>query len=499
MLKFFPDRADHPLSDARVLQRVLAELAAMTPEAGLREASEWIEVLKFEPETDPTESLRILASISECVQPHARQVSESFITASLTHSPGRFALWRLVRKYVHEVNQRYGELLLLLEKAKHPTPALVSEAMVRLMRAACVAQRLDALHYVSGDTQHWSQIGRAWKLAQAYGIGKRAVRIRIGRPTETTFDTEYMRSVALASAALDELDEAQIDQAARLIHYVLPFLRLDPRISTDSLFWIDPLQGKPPVRMQKPPQEPEPSLLYFSCGKAIDTLREMDSLIHHGTIPPAVGLDRTDATLRFGPLLQHMIQHWSNEAPVRHFRRHPLPGTLRAITGLDALIEHLSGESSTQPAPWKQRDASLQGIGAEVSDLDTISLQVGTLVGLHSDDGDRWLAGVLRRMKNQDEGATLVGVELLSWHPVSARADDGAHQTRVLLLDPLQRGAAVRLAVPLGVLRPAAPLFLIAQNKTLKLTPVALVERGADHEIRSYQVGPSNKEGNSQE
>lgn len=488
MPKFHPDRAVLVLTEHRDLQRVLTELTAMTPEAGLREAADWIETLPPTGSDGIASTLSVLASLSECVQAHLRQITASFVAASLARNLGRHALWRLARRYADMLAERYTELLQLLEEKASPPAELLTEVVVRLMRVACIAQKLDALHYTPCEPAHWALLGRAWRLAEAHGVGKRPVRIRINRPTETTFETEYLRSVALASAALEELDEAQIDQAARLIHYVLPSLRLGPHPDAAQL-WIDPAQGTAPTSMARLPDEPPPGVLYFSSGSAVATLTEMEKLMREGMIPTAIGLEGQDAARRFPPLLRHLIRHWSGKAPVRRHRRYPLTGKIRVLNGVEALTDQLGGEVSPQVALWDQKDASVQGVGAEVPNAEAANLLVGTMLGLHSEDGDHWIVGVLRRLIRQKSGTTRIGIELLSWRPLSARADDGVRQTRVLLLDPLHQGGKVRLALPIAVFRSEAPLFLIAGNKTIKLSTPGLVERGLDYEIRSYVVG----------
>lgn len=488
MPKFHPDRTVFVLTEHRDLQRVLTELTAMTPEAGLREAADWIETL---PPTDSggiADTLTVLASLSECVQAHLRQITASFVAASLARNLGRHALWRLARRYADMLAGRYAELLQLLEEQASPPAELLTEVLVRLMRVACVAQKLDALHYTPCEPAHWALLGRAWRLAETHGVGKRPVRIRINRPTETTFETEYLRSVALASAALDELDEAQIDQAARLIHYVLPSLRLSPSPEA-ALLWMDPAQGTAPSSMTRLPEAPPAGALYFSCGGAVATLTEMEKLMREGMIPTAMGLEGQGAALRFPPLLRHLIRHWSGKAPVRRHRRYPLTGKIRVLNGVEALTDQLGGELSPQVVHWDQTDASMQGVGAEIPNAEAANLLVGTMLGLHSEEGDHWIVGVLRRLSRQKSGTTRIGIELLSWRPLSARADDGVRQTRVLLLDPLHQGGKVRLALPIAVFRSEAPLFLIAGGRTIKLGAPTLVERGLDYEIRSYVVG----------
>jgi len=490
MLKLFPSRPDHPLADLHELQRAVTEIGAHTPDDALREATGWLETVGAPEEgSDPTALLRLLVSFDEAMQPHARALADRYVDSRLKWSPSSTARWQATRAFLRLLCERYEDLLRLLGNGRKPFVQLTADVAVRLLRAASAAQRWDALRYGPYDPNHWRRCGLAYLAAAQHGLLDQPVRLRSNRQTETTAAREYLRTVAFATAAMDELDERQILLGGHVIHYVLGTLHLTDTPERDSVFWVDPALAQAPVRMAKPPQ-PSPTVRYFSGGATLETLFEMELMVRGGTLPPALGVEPDDAP-HLGPLLRHFARHWSEEPPVRRHRRHALPGQLHVIEGLEPLAELLSGKASAQMSLWEQRDASLHGIGLTLPVDEHSRLRVGALLGLHSHDGTRWLAGIVRRMQHLSDNTLHVGVEVISWHPMAAHADDGAQQVRVLLLDPLHRDATIRLAVPMPGVRPGAPLFLLGQNKALKLLPGELIERGADHEIRSYQVATS--------
>ncbi|GAA5179850.1 hypothetical protein GCM10025771_22980 [Niveibacterium umoris] len=490
MLKLFPSRPDHPLADLRELQRAVTEIGSKSPDDALKEATGWLETIgPIEEDSDPTALLRLLLSFDEAMQAHTRQLAERYVDSRLKWSAAASTRWRDTRYFLTLLGDRYAALLRTLESGRKPYVQFTADVAVRLLRAAHATQRWDALRYGPHDPQHWRRCGHAYLSALRQGFADQPVRLRSNRQTETSATREYLRTVALATAALDELDERQILLAGQVVNYVLASLRFTEKAESDSVFWVDPALPQAPMRMARPPT-PTATVRYFSGGAALDTLIEMEQLVRGGTLPPALGVEHADAP-HLAPLLRHLARHWSEEPPVRRHRRHPLPGAVQVIEGLEPFVELLSGQSSAQLSLWEQRDASLHGIGLTLPVDERSRLRIGALLGLHSNDGTRWLAGVVRRMQRVSDEAIHVGVEVLSWHPMSAHADDGAQHVRVLLLDPLQRDATIRLAVPVNGVRPGAPLFLLGQNKALKLLPRELIELGADHEVRSYQVAAS--------
>ena len=491
MLKLFPSRPDHPLADVRELQRAVTEIGSQTPDDALREASSWLEtVAPVEEGSDPAALFRLLLSFDEAMQPQARHLAERYVASALKWSPSATQRWQQTRHYLAMLGDRYADLLRLVEGGRKPYAQLISDISVRLLRAASALQRWDALRYGPFDANHWPRSGKAYLAAMQSNLAEHPVRLRTGRQTETTAEREYLRTVAFAAAALDELSERQIVLAGQVIHYVLGLLRLSAVPDQSTVFWIDPARGDAPTRMARPPT-PGPTVRYFSGGDALDLLFELEQQIKQGELPPALGAMADDAPL-LSSLLRHLIQHWSEAPPVRRHRRHDLPGLVHVVEGLESFVDLLAAQSGRPPSQWAQRDASLHGIGLTVPVDERSRLRIGALLGLHSNDGTRWIAGAVRRMQRTTETTMHVGIEVISWHPMSAHADDGAQQVHVLLLDPLQRDATIRLAVPTHSVRPGAPLFLLGQNKALKLMPLLLIEHSDEYEIRSYQVAASN-------
>ncbi|MCX9155049.1 hypothetical protein OPU71_02790 [Niveibacterium sp. 24ML] len=491
MLKLFPSRPDHPLADVRELQRAVTEIGALPPDDALREATGWLETLTpIDEGSDPAALFRLLLSFDEAMQPHARHLTERYVSSTLKWGAVASQRWQRTRHYLAMLCGRYADLLKLIENGRKPYAQLASDISVRQLRASSAMQRWDALRYGPFDPNHWRRCGDAYLVALQNEQATKPVRLRSGRQTETTAEREYLRTVAFATAALDELSERQIMLAGQVIHYVLGSLLLSTTPDRSTVFWIDPARGDAPMRMARPP-EPGPTIRYFSGGDALGLLFEMEQQVKQGELPPALGAATEDAAL-LSALLHHLIHHWSETPPVRRHRRHKLPGKLHVVEGLDPLADQLSNHAGGQNALWEQRDASTHGIGLSAPPDENSRLRIGALLGLHSNDGTRWIAAVVRRMQRSADSTIHVGVEVLSWHPLAADADDGSQHVRVLLLDPLQRDATIRLVVPAPGVRPGAPLFLLGQNKALKLTPLSMLEQGDRYEIRSYQVAASH-------
>ncbi|HEX5125343.1 MAG TPA: hypothetical protein VFW00_01255 [Rhodocyclaceae bacterium] len=481
----------HPLSGQKALANVLQALSSAPPEDALAEAASLIESSLGNPDMGETERLRLLFALDEATQPHVRGYIDHYLAALREASPSKNLLWSAARSHWALIFDAYGECLnaAATDKSLHVDAAL-AELAIRTIRSGTLRAKWDAFRHGPIENSVWSRLNLAYRLAVRCGVQHLPLQLRPGRATETTAEREYLRAIAQHGVGPDQLDAERFELAARLIHYVLHYLELTPTPNAASLHWLDCALSLPPARIVNLPANATMPR-FFSGMAAVHTLEELLDLVVAGEMPTALSVSGENAHARVASVLSHIIRGWSNQPPQRRHRRHAMPGQLLVIDGLTRFVARLSGDASDSALhTWTVRDASLQGIGAEAPLDDTENLNVGTLVGMHSVDGDRWRIGAVRRMWRMSDKTGQVGIELLGGAPVAASADDGANAVRVIVLEPLKRGQPVRLAVPSPGPRQGEPLYLLDHGKAVKLTPVTTLEYGTDFEIRAYLVAP---------
>lgn len=479
----------HPSSQAGGVEHVVAGLASASPESALVDAATWIESLIGKQGVLEEDRLRLLFALDEAVQAHARVFVERYLAAVRHGAAGRRNLWANVRGHWALLLDAYGECLTAAADEARPQglgPELLTELAVRTIRTGAQRAKWDAFRHGPVDEHVWSRLNLAYRLAVRAGLSHRTLRLRADRATETSVEREYMRAVALHSVGMDQLDAERLELAARVIHYALPYLELAPSPSMASLTWVDAAFSLPPTRLTKTPAHATLPR-FFSGMVAVPSLEELLDLVVSGDMPMALQPGGDTAPGVVASVLAHIIKGWSNQPPTRRHRRHPMPGQVLVVEGLVRFVAKLSGDAQVLDAlTWNMRDASLQGVGLEAPLDDAEELRVGTLIGMHSTDGNCWRVGTVRRVWRTSEHTGQVGVELLGGTPVAASADDGSQPLHVLLLDAPQRGQPVRVAVPLPGPRANQALYLLSQGRTVKLTPLTTLEYGADFEIRAY-------------
>lgn len=321
----------------------------------------------------------------------------------------------------------------------------------------------------------WEHAGGVFAAAIARGG---AVRGRVAE--------EYLRAVAIHSAAVDQLPPELVPAVDALIRFTLTTVELQPVGIPAALFFVDPSAGRAPRRLAHVPDQAE-SLWFFSSGQAGELLA---TLAHRIEMAPA-SVSGALAAFRgevVAAAIAHLRRHWSGSPPIRRYRRHLVQGRLEAVRGFEQFWLTVSSGGGGHIASWVLRDISRGGVGAHALFAAAANVKVGDLVGVRAEEGLSWHMGVVRRIRGVDADTAMIGIETLSQRPLPIRVDDGRVPTQVLACDPIQRGEAVRLVAPLRTLRPGVPLFVTANGTVQKLAPLDAAMSGCEFELRAYQV-----------
>lgn len=469
----------------------LAVIAQMEPARALSSVAELVTAVLGRREISEAERVRTLFAADQAVQRQARACIEYYLSALGSGSAARHSLWRCAHDHWTLMFDAYGACLAVAEASVDPLDdALLAELSVRAIRAGAQCVKWDAFRHGPITDSLWGRLNRAYRLAAENRVTRNSVRLRADRATETTVEREFLRVFALHSLGVDQLDAFRLELASRLIQYVLPYLELSVHPDAASLQWVDVASRNPPVRLVRTPENAGLPR-FFSGTVATQPLQEMLELVVAGEVPaPLLGIGEREVSEagagKVASVLSHMVRCWSTEPPVRRHRRHGMLGTLFVVEGLARFADRLAGNGAHGQSTWQMRDASLKGVGAEARLDASDDLSVGLLVGMHLPDGNKWCVGAVRRLWRTSDEHGQVGVELLGGEPAAAVAEDGSGESRVIVLDPVRRGHPVRVLVPSPGLRCGVPVYLLGGVAPLKLTPLSVLEYGADHEVRMY-------------
>lgn len=472
----------HPLLHSGALEQCLQRLDALAPAPALAELAPWLGSLA-DARYPAEQRAGLLCALDDAADRAARACLGLYL---LTESAdARDVLWRQLHQ--HWILLQEGAHALLPAAHALEVPAWLARVCVLALHAGAERARCEAFVQGPRPDDVWRMLNQAYAAAAHAGVARTHCHRGDMRAAASSVELEYLRAVALHSLGPDQFEAAEVELGSRLVDQMLPWLEFSasPMLSVQT--WVDAATAQAPARLRRTPQDAQLPR-YFNATPAVARLQQLLEQEALGRLPSALlqGLPAGGAAR----MLTHMIRVWSDEAPLRRERRHAMPVGMQVVSGFTQVLAVLQGHP---PAwrHWQVRDASLHGLGLEMSVEQGGDCALGTLLALRPDDGTCWRVGVLRRRWHAQPAQMQCGVELFSGPVDLARADDGAQRCEVLLLDPLQQGAPLRLIVPPQLGGAPRPLFVFEGSTPLRLQPLPGQESGPDYLLRSFHVRPA--------
>lgn len=497
ILDLFSAKPDHPLADARELRRIIAELPLDNAYKAVDEVVGWLDSLQ-NPEGFKLEHLfETVRQLDNAAQPHLRRLARDYLNSPRLSKTEEKRLWATSNQFWLLLGQLYS---ICLERYRHkekgsaalkPHLALI---FARLIQARGTQLKWRQYHYAPVDNALWQLLGAAFLLAQAEGVADIQQALYPGQVSLSSPTLEYLKVLVLHASSMDSLLPLEIELAERLIAHCLSQFSLTRQSTPESVYWIDPAQATPPVRLLRQPK-PSPTLHFFAPGRAMETLQELIAKTKAEGLPADLNLGGQYPPRIVLPVLEHLAMYWSPTPPVREHKRHQVKSLLTVVNGYDNITQVFGGNQAAEAATesWIADNVSLGGFGAQVTNIRGDWLRVGALLAMQPEGGDNWLLGVVRRYGRETETQAAVGIQTLARQAVavSLRSLGGTSYTTtkvagILLRDSVSDGE-VRLVMPPATFDRHSSLECVVDGQTLRLRPMDIQESGTDYEIARYQ------------
>lgn len=489
MLNLFSSKPDHPLADEKEVDRITGELAVMEPKAALKEVADWIDSLDAAADFPLDLRYAIVARFDDVAQPHLRRLTWDFLAAlkearrqaNASLQAGRGVWQRLAASYLACFDLAESD-----PKHKDFAKRWLPQLCVRSIRAHAQWLKWCQLRYGPVEPALWQHMGAAYLAAVEGGWAQRQVpAFGESRPASSPLD-EYLKALVFSVAAVDHLKPLETELAEKLAARFAASVSLSAEAGPDSVFWIDPARPMAPARLARTPR-PSASLRYFGMTGALPGVTELAGMARKGELPDGLDLGGQFPPKMLVPVLLHLARYWAAKPPARVHPRHAVRSATRSVIGFAHIHGQLTGKGNTAVS-WEIEDVSRGGFGVRAVLSEEDDLRLGMLLALQPEGGANWLVGIIRRINREGEARGRLGIETLSSAPVALEIDLAGRMTNVLLLDPLEAGATVRLALPQFGYEEAVRLSLRHAGKAAELDPMGLLESAESCDLARYRV-----------
>jgi hypothetical protein len=487
MLGLFAPKATHPLADERERQRVLGEIANADALSAVKSAVEWLKTLANVHGMTFAARAALIRQIDDAARYSAQSLDLEYLSRVDQPDAAELHLWQVSRSYWAQLAATYNSCLAdFMRSAEKPENHRVelTRIAVRLMRAYRARMQWDRFRYWPASEALWQNMGRAFLHAVDNGYARREVNAYPGERKQTTVEGEYLNALVFQVSSMDALQPFEVHVAEAIVTHFAPYFVIGTEAMSGFFYWVDPEQRRAPGRVIG---KLDPSLCryYFGTARAMERLTQLQRMLEHGQIPSDLELKGYRSPGFVLPVVRHLMAYWTAHPPKRAHHRHRDHSQIAVVGGIESLYRQLAAGAEAATTVWTAENVSLGGVRARLPLGPDDQLRIGTFLGMRPYGGDNWLAGVVRRFAREDEVWATVGVETLSRNPIAVTVA-GEIPAQAILLDPVEEGETVRLAV--ATFEPDRTLRVEVLHSTLVLEPVELLEPGVDFELGRYRV-----------
>jgi hypothetical protein len=361
-----------------------------------------------------------LAGIQDAGAPHVATLLNQYLVNAEGTLAAREAAWKSLVSY---------QLRLAQNLCAAAVAEVTSAGAARALAACRVLAKLHLVHYATVPGKLWHVAYAIHASAEKAGLAATPVHALSDPRTMTSVEQELLRLLMLRISAPDMLAPEQIEAADRVVEQLGAEFTLRAPGVADNPFCFEPASEYPPRRAKG--RALAETARYFGPGMGYASLERIARQAAGGK-PQDFKLLGKDLAPRVQlATVQHLLTFWREDCPYAPPAHQPASGNLEVVHGFGAVWQHLSqahlgaGELSLAdssagppqvPETWALRGSGGGELAAEVPEKCRAWAKCGTLVGVRTPAGERWV-GMIRRMHASPDGGLQADVAVLSQAP----------------------------------------------------------------------------------
>ena len=500
MLGIFGKKSDHPLADLKSAQQLLEDVPKSDALNALHELTGWIETL-IEQAADLRleHEFAVLRMFDEAAQLHVRKLLRDYFTVQ---PPSKFQegrLWVALNNYYKSSELAYHDVLVRYRDGKRGTSVIRPEQALLVARG--IAARtgrltLSAARYAMVEQTLWNHLADFYSHAETSGSLNDALVLYPGSQGGTSVVQEFAVLLTWYGVSAGGQSPVQEHITERLVAHVGKNLTVSNKIGEESMFVFDMAQPTPPMRSALDGTV-HPALRFVGAGDVSAQLNGLIRNLEKGIVPDSLNLygAKYDSEL-VRDVAQRLKQSFTLPLPARRNPRRKINVNLHVANGFSKMLEQTDvglNFSADETDAWDVEDISATGFRCVVPLARADGIKIGTLIGSRPEGVSHWGAGVVRRLRRDEQGNLHIGVEVLSPRiigvPLVARSASGSESYLVglYLNRPNDTSGETWLLVRTDTFSTSRSLNMELNGKDYLLLPLALAEAGDDYDLARYR------------
>ena len=498
MFGLFGGRSGHPMADLESARELLEEVPKNDALKALIEITAWVDSVRGDGRMRLDTRFDVLCLLDETARPHEIKVLRDYFTNGVNSPVLEKRQWNALNEYYANLGEAYHGLLIGChngEKGASALRDLRQKIVARGLNAAAGRLKCAAVHYAPVDPAIWQQLGEYYAEAETQKSLDETIELYPGASEKHSVRHQFAGVLIWWASGTGSFKPLQIHLAERLAAHLCGSLTMGPEPGEDVLYTFDLTQPKPPARYDGS-AEAHPNLRFVGHGEVRIQLDPLLEKLDDDMVPGEINLGGTYGADVVGEVVRRMTAGWLAEPPSRRHARRSLDVNLNVVKGYSGLIDvaNLADGQDGDSMVWVAQDVSATGFRCTLDAAQGAGLKIGSLVGFRPENVLNWGAGIVRRLRRDEEGNLDVGVEILANR--TARVKLGEESGPVASVDSfaLWLGVAgteageARLLLKPGSLDESKTLRMQMGGKPYVLAPWAVLEKTDDYDMVKYRV-----------
>lgn len=493
-MALFGKKSEHPMADPKAARELLAELPKNDALKALQEITGWIESLRTDPDLRLDGRYAALKLLDDTARAHENKVTREYFPPTPPSKLHENRLWTALNGFFSNLAGAYQEVLEGCMEGVKGAASLKEDHIAIAMRgihATTGWMKCAAVRYAPPDETAWTQLAEYYLHAKELGYLDEEFEIP-GNPGLNSSVRRRIAGVLLWwGTGTGSLKPQQIHLCERLTTHLSPYLDMSDEPGEDCQFSFDLETPKTPARAGKDAVAAA-NLRFVRLGKVQSPLEALVSTLEKNMVPSNINLGGPYETEGVLEAAKRLAASWLAAPPVRRTVRRTINVPMNVVRGYAGLIDQAhGGDTSGEPAgeDWEAEDISLTGFRCILPAGTGGWVKVGALIGYRPQNVQHWGAGIVRRLRRNEQNELDVGVEVLATHvsSVSLREQGSKDERLALWLTKNGEDGEARLLMTPGAFAENRTLQGNMGDRQVLLMPQKLDEKGEDYDLMRYR------------
>lgn len=501
MLGLFSKKADHPLAELKSAQEALAEVPKEDAVAAVQEITGWLESLAdHQDEFKFDHYFTVLRMFDEAAQPHLRKLTRDFFAVQPLSKFQENRLWTVLGAYYEQSEMGFLHVLRGCRQGGRGASAVkpfLPQLGVRGVAALGCRLKFLAARYALVESELWGHLAEFYAHAESQGYQNSETALYVGAPGETSVAREFALLVVWYGLSAGTLTPVNEHIAERILSHLSRSFRVSKRFEEGGMFAFDLSQPTPPMRASAE-STITPSLRIVIEGDVLTQLENISRTLEKDMVPEEINFwgGSYDAVL-VGDVVKYLVAGFTLPPPTRRNPRRKISVNLHVANGFFKMLEHtgisLNFGQVEADETWDVEDISVTGFRSVIPLKRADGVKIGSLVGTRPENVAHWGAGIVRRLRRDENDNLHIGVEVLTNQIVGVTLTErlNSHegeQAALYLSRPNDNSGEAWLLMRPDTFSASHSLNMLLNGKRYLLMPLARVESGEDYDLVRYRM-----------